>query len=48
MEFDAYRLIDPDTNQRVYGEFMSADFAWDYVVCTTFVTIWALANRTGT
>ena len=32
MEFDAYQLHDPETGQWVFGEFMSAEYAWDYVV----------------
>lgn len=33
MEFDAYKLLDNDTGLRVFGEFMSAEYAWNYVVC---------------
>jgi hypothetical protein len=32
MELDAYKLIDEETGQRVFGEFMSGEYAWDYVV----------------
>lgn len=30
--YDAYQLVDPTTNLRVYGDFMSAEFAWNYQV----------------
>lgn len=33
LETTPYKLYDKETNQRVYGEFMSADFANDYQVC---------------
>lgn len=34
MDYVPYRLTDPqEGGQRVYGEFMSGDFAWDYQVC---------------
>lgn len=33
IEYDAYELVDPSTKYRVYGEFMSAQFAWRYQVC---------------
>jgi hypothetical protein len=39
MEFDAYRLFDQETNLQAYGEFMSAEYAWDYVVCTQLTSI---------
>jgi hypothetical protein len=35
MEFDAYRLVERETNLQVFGEFMSAKYAWDYLVCLT-------------
>jgi hypothetical protein len=39
MEFDAYQLFDWETNLQAYSEFMSAEFAWDYVVCTKLTSI---------
>jgi len=35
MEFDAYRLVEHETNLQVFGEFMSVEYAWDYLVCLT-------------
>ena len=32
MELDPYKLIDQETGQRVFGEFMSGEYAWDYIV----------------
>jgi hypothetical protein len=32
MEVTPYKLLDNETNLRVYGEFMSAEFAWNYHV----------------
>jgi hypothetical protein len=32
METTPYKLLDKETNLRVYGEFMSGEFAWDYHV----------------
>jgi hypothetical protein len=39
MELDAYRLFDQETNLQAYGEFMSAEYAWDYVVFTPLTSI---------
>lgn len=33
MEYTPYRLFD-DQGARAIGEFMSANFAWDYMVCS--------------
>jgi hypothetical protein len=33
MELDPHELIDQETGQRAFGEFMSGEYAWDYVVC---------------
>jgi hypothetical protein len=33
METTPYKLLDEKTGLRVYGDFMSAQFAWDYHVC---------------
>lgn len=33
MEYDAFELVDPETQLRVYGEFLSAQYAWRYQVC---------------
>ena len=32
MEYTPYRLVEEETGARAYGEFMSGDYAWDYVV----------------
>ena len=32
MELDPYKLIDQETGQRVFGKFMSGEYAWDYIV----------------
>lgn len=32
MGYDAYKLIDPLTGYRVYGDFLSAEYAWNYQV----------------
>jgi len=33
METTPYKLFEQEDNVRAYGEFMSAQFAWDYHVC---------------
>jgi len=33
METTPYKLLDDEMNLQVYGEFMSAIYAWDYHVC---------------
>lgn len=41
MDYKPYRLTDPQQGgQRVYGDFMSGDFAWNYYVRlhTHFIT----------
>lgn len=41
MDYKPYKLTDPQQGgQRVYGDFMSGDFAWKYYVClhTHFIT----------
>lgn len=35
IELNPYRLVEVETEARVYSEFMSADFAWNYQVCRT-------------
>lgn len=32
IEYDAYELVDPATGYRVYGDFMSGQYAWEYQV----------------
>lgn len=32
MEVNPYKLLDEETGLRVYGDFMSAEFAWEYQV----------------
>lgn len=32
MGYDAYQLVDPETRYRVYGDFLSAEYAWNYQV----------------
>jgi hypothetical protein len=34
METDAYKLVDVETALPVFGEFMGAEYAWSYQVCT--------------
>lgn len=43
ISYDAYQLVDPTTGLRVYGDFMSAEYAWQYQVLLS-MTIWALTN----
>ena len=33
IELNPYKLVEEETGERVYSEFMSADFAWNYQVC---------------
>jgi hypothetical protein len=33
METTPYKLMDDETNLQVYGEFMSAEFTWNYHLC---------------
>ena len=45
MEFDTYQLRDLETGQQIFGEFMSAEYAWNYVVCNDICRIdWTLAD----
>lgn len=37
MDLVPYHLTDKENGQRVYGDFMSADFAWDYQVCLCLI-----------
>lgn len=39
MGYDAYELTDPDTGLRVYGDFLSAEFAWKYQVSEDVIII---------
>ena len=32
MELDPYKLIDQETGQQIFGEFMSREYAWDYIM----------------
>jgi hypothetical protein len=32
LEVNPYNLLDEETGLRVYGDFMSAEFAWEYQV----------------
>jgi hypothetical protein len=37
METNPYQLLEADTGLRVYGEFMSAEYAWNYQVCSFLI-----------
>jgi len=39
MEMDPYKLVERETQPRVYGEFMSGDFAWEYQVHTNISVV---------
>ena len=35
MEYTPYQLLEESTGEWAFREFMSANYAWDYVVCNT-------------
>lgn len=39
MDMSPYRHHSADNNERVYGEFMSADMAWEYAVRLQLIII---------